>query len=330
MKRVIISRVDNIGDVVLTIPIAGFIKQHFPQAQIWFIGKKYTKAVIESSENIDNFIDFDYLSSVSKTKAVKLLRNIKADTIIHVFPNSKLSYLSFRAGIPNRIGTSRRWHHKLFLNKTLNISRRKSELHEAQLNLLLLQNAIPNFQLPELSEIPEFYNYQNINPIPERLVHVIEKNRLNVILHPKSKGSAREWGLDNFSQLIRKADLNKYHFIICGTKEEAAQMEGFLNFFSKTTTNLTGQLNLSEYISLINSCDALIAASTGPLHIAAACGIRAIGIYAPMKPIYPTRWAPLGKKATFLVKDATCNDCKKNENCHCIRSISPEMVLEKL
>jgi ADP-heptose:LPS heptosyltransferase len=93
---------------------------------------------------------------------------------------------------------------------------------------------------------------------------------------------------------------------------------------------MTGKLNLAEFISLIHNSDALVAASTGPLHLAAASGIHAIGLYAPMRPIFPTRWAPLGKNADFLVIEKQCRDCRKTTDCQCIRDISPESVAERL
>jgi ADP-heptose:LPS heptosyltransferase len=81
---------------------------------------------------------------------------------------------------------------------------------------------------------------------------------------------------------------------------------------------------------LINDCDGLVSASTGPLHIAAALRKYALGLYPPIKPIHPGRWAPLGNKAEYLVLDKKCNDCRRTLDCQCIRSIKPEEVALKL
>ena len=81
-------------------------------------------------------------------------------------------------------------------------------------------------------------------------------------------------------------------------------------------------------INFINQADGLVSCSTGPLHIAAALGKYACGIYPPMKPLHPGRWAPLGKKAMYIVLEKDCFDCKKNMNCTCIQSILPTQVLD--
>ena len=74
----------------------------------------------------------------------------------------------------------------------------------------------------------------------------------------------------------------------------------------------------------------MVAASTGPLHIAAALGKYVIGIYPPIKPMHPGRWAPIGKNASYLVLDKKCNKCRNNSHCDCIEDINPELVKNKL
>ena len=91
-------------------------------------------------------------------------------------------------------------------------------------------------------------------------------------------------------------------------------------------TDATGLLDLRQLIMLIGACDALVAASTGPLHVAAACGIRAIGLYSPRRPIHPGRWAPIGRDAHALVNDPACPRCAKGEVCDCITRIAPLQV----
>jgi heptosyltransferase-3 len=48
IKHVLISRVDAIGDVVLTLPMAAYIKELLPNASVSFLGRTYTKPVINT------------------------------------------------------------------------------------------------------------------------------------------------------------------------------------------------------------------------------------------------------------------------------------------
>jgi ADP-heptose:LPS heptosyltransferase len=46
-KKIVISRTDSIGDVVLTLPLAGILKEKYPKAKIIFLGNTYTKPIIK-------------------------------------------------------------------------------------------------------------------------------------------------------------------------------------------------------------------------------------------------------------------------------------------
>ncbi|MFC7667381.1 glycosyltransferase family 9 protein [Hymenobacter humi] len=76
------------------------------------------------------------------------------------------------------------------------------------------------------------------------------------------------------------------------------------------------------------AADGLVAGSTGPLHLAAALGRHALGLYPPIRPMHPGRWAPLGPRAGFMVFDKpSCEDCRTEPAaCRCIRAIEPVAV----
>ena len=70
LNRIIISRTDGIGDVVLTLPVAHLLKEKFPGCSIIFLGKTYTKPVIESCTNIDKIVCWDEIVSYDKKKQI--------------------------------------------------------------------------------------------------------------------------------------------------------------------------------------------------------------------------------------------------------------------
>ncbi|TAH20374.1 MAG: lipopolysaccharide heptosyltransferase family protein [Cytophagales bacterium] len=322
MQKIILSRTDNLGDVVLTLPMAGAIKAQLPDSQVFFIGKSYTKAIIEGSNFVDKFLDREEI-----LQHPQLLKELQANAIIHVFPDKEIASLAKRVNIPIRIGTSHRLFHWFSCNKMVNLGRKNSDLHEAQLNLKLLQP----LQLKTdyaLSEIGKLYGMSKITPLPSEFQQLVSKEKFNLILHPKSKGSAREWNLENYQALIQLLPKEKFQFFITGTQAEGEKIKNLLPsiFNFENVYDLTGKLSLSQLVSFINEVGALVACSTGPLHIAAALGKKAIGIFPPMRPIHPQRWQPLGIQAQTLCLNKSCNDCKKSMDCPCIQSITPKQV----
>lgn len=307
----ILSRTDNIGDVVLTLPMAGVLKQHYPGCKIYFIGKIYTQAIIQNCEHVDVFLDKEEILQGNFD-----LKSCHADAIIYVFPDIKIATLGAKANIPLRIGTSHRWYHWLYCNRLVNLYRKSSSLHEAQLNIKLL-GIMGIKKLYTLSEINSFYGYSNV-PSDNN------NEKPTIIIHPKSKGSAREWKLINYQNLILSLPKNKYTILITGSQDEGNKIRKELpDFFEITTaTDLTGKLSVAELIQLIAKSSALLACSTGPLHIAAALGIHAIGLFPPICPINPSRWAPIGVNTKVFCINKDCSMCENNTICACINQIS--------
>jgi heptosyltransferase III len=329
-KTFIISRTDSIGDVVLSLPMAAVLKKEYPECKILYLGKNYTAEVIRCCNNVDQFLDWDEISQLTQEKQIAFLKETKADVIIHAFPRSAIARLAKKAGIGMRIGASGRLYHWYTCNSISFLTRRRSKLHEAQLNIKLLRRIVSSTTY-QLGEIPELYGFNSKQALPELFKQLLKPDKFNLILHPKSKGSAREWGLVNFNRLVGLLPQNKFRIFITGTVEEGKLVfsKGGLIRDDKII-DLTGKLSLGEFISFINQADGLVAASTGPLHLAAAMNKVAIGIYPPMWPIHPGRWAPLGKKASYFVKVEYCSKCRKGGICSCMSSIQPAEVAQRL
>lgn len=237
--------------------------------------------------------------------------------------------MASKAKIPSRIGTSGRFFHLLNCNRKVVFSRRKSDLHEAQLNLKLLAPLGINSDF-SLEEIENFYGFIKLNPLPTKLSSLLDKTKTNIVLHPKSKGSSKEWGLENFATLINILPEDKFKIFVTGTAEEGAQIGNNFPLNKKNVVSLIGKLTLDELISFIANTSALVASSTGPLHIAAATGIKAIGLFSPKRPTHPGRWKPIGKHAVAIVNDENCPKCLASEKCECISEISPEKIMKEL
>lgn len=291
-RRIIISRTDNIGDVVLTLPIAGILKQELPDSEILFLGNSYTQPVIRKCRHIDHFVNWDN----EKNKETPL-KDYNADTVIHVFPRRSIALAAWRARISMKIGTSHRAFHWLTCNKLVNLGRKNSKLHECLLNLKLLHPLGVSSEF-DLDEIPKFYGFR---PPEGKNFNALKEGKFNLIMHMKSKGSAGEWPADKYLEVAGKLG-NNYNIILTGTEAEgrAIKEECPEIFELSNITDTAGQYSLDELTDLIQSSDGLLACSTGPLHIAAASGIHTLGLYPLKKPMHAGRWGPVGNKTAAL------------------------------
>ncbi|EKD71627.1 MAG: Glycosyl transferase, family 9, partial [uncultured bacterium] len=202
VNHILISRTDNIGDVILTLPLAIQFKQMYPNIKITFLAQDYTRALVEACPAIDEFLSWNVLSSMKQSEAIKTLQDKKLDCIIHAFPNKEIARLAKKAKIPYRIGTRRRWYHFIYCNDRINFSRAKSELHEMQLNMKLLSAFHIRVQ-DEINDLSQLNFLKIHTALPERLKKFLSPDRFNLIIHPLSNGNSREWPISNFIALIK-------------------------------------------------------------------------------------------------------------------------------
>ncbi len=323
--RILLSRTDNIGDVVLTLPMAGLIKEKYPEAKVLFLGKKYTENIITCCKNVDEFIDWSEISKLSDKEQVKFFANKNIDVFVHVFPNKHLAKVARKARIKVRIGTSHRVFHYFNCNRLENFSRKKSDLHEAQLNTKLLKSLGIDVT-PNYNDLSKYIGFTNIPNLSDKWTQLLSTTKKNVILHPKSNGSAQEWGLDNFQKLVKLlVDSGKAKVFLTGTEDEGKIFRDKLFYNNDNLVDLSGQMTLMELISFISNVDTLVAASTGPLHIAGVCGIQTIGLYPTTPPIHAGRWSPIGKNINICDINII-NNTNKYNRCEHISDIPPKFI----
>jgi len=329
-KRVIISRTDSIGDVLLTLPICAWIKETYPTATILFLGKGYTKSVVECYDLVDEFIDWKNYENQPKVEQIEGFRSLKADAIIHVFPNKDIASVAKKVRIPVRVGTSHRSYHLLTCTHRPNFTRKRSDLHESQLNHELLR-PFGLTDLPTLEEIKGATRHFHAPKVsmPSFLEKVLQSEGKSIILHPKSQGSAREWPMEKYIELTHELVKRDYTVFFTGTQAEGDLFRSQIPTHEKVI-DTTGRLSLDELIAFISKVDFLLACSTGPLHIAGYLGINTIGFFVPKRPIHPGRWKALGPNVSILVNDPECPKCAKKADCNCIADISVDRVLDLL
>jgi ADP-heptose:LPS heptosyltransferase len=329
-KTLLISRTDSIGDVVLTLPMCVWIKKTYPTAKIIFLGNTYTKPVIECLPQIDEIIEWAEMEKMPENNKVELLKSKNIDVCIHVFPKREIASLVKKAKIETRVGTSHRAFHLLTCNIKLGFSRKNSDFHESQLNFELLK-PFGIEELPSLEEISTWMkNFKSKDvSLPENVINELAKPTKKVIFHTKSQGSAMEWPIEKYAIVANDLLERGFSVIFTGTEKDGIYIRTFIPQH-ENCIDTTGKLTLDQLISLISKCDALVACSTGPLHLAGVLGLQTIGLYSPKRPIHPGRWKAVGENVQIIVNDVNKEGSKIKPSMNSIEQIESARVIALL
>lgn len=325
-KTILLSKINQIGDVIMTLPAATALKKRYPTCRILFLARaSKTKAIIERYQDVDALIDWDEIENYPEEEAIKVIRSLNLDAVIHFHPNKTIARLMKKSSVPVRVGTSRRLYHFLYCNYWCNVSRSKSNLHETELDMMLLKPFTGKAFYPK-DEIISLRQFKATKPNYITKTYLDEK-KFNLIIHPKTRGEHIEWSQTFYADLIYRLPKDKFNILITGSQLEGEKIYAdLIEPVINQVTDLTGKTSLEELIDLIALSDGLIAGSTGPIHIAAALGIHTLGLYAPIKPFHAGRWGPVGKKAESLSIEKDCSDCRISMHCHCVNDIPVSQV----
>jgi ADP-heptose:LPS heptosyltransferase len=319
-----------LGDVVLTLPLCIAIRQRWPGVQIVFLCRSYAAPVVACCSAVDQIVRWDELEQQPETAQLAALKALNIRIALHVFPVRAIARRVHQAGIAHRVGTRSRWYHWLTCNPLVNLHRKNSPLHESELNLQLARAVL---DLPQWTRA-ELQALQLLDRVPQPPVLAQHLDgRYRVVLHAKSSNSAREWPMERWVNLARSLPAERFQLIVTGTAAEAEALAPLRRVVNELPGGLdtVGKLSLTELLGFIAQCDALVACSTGPLHLAAGLGKQAIGLYPPIRPMHPGRWAPLGSRSAVLVSPTDCNDCRKpGTPCRCMQQLETVQVAQLL
>ena len=314
-KRIVISKTTQIGDVVISLPIAAVLKRYAPTCTVIFLAKKSACDIAKMYPYIDEVYDWNEIYSEQEAQTVQNIKALKVDIFIHVNACQIIARLIKKAEILIRIGSAYRWYHWLYCNHLVPISRGTS-YNKRQLDLQYLKAlGLPHlFSYEALALLYQF----NFPPLPSAWCGLLHPHKFNLILHPSLVTAAgSRWPLAYYSKLIEALPETEFQIFVTGVLEDRAYMQPLLESVGSKVIDLVGRMPLSVFFTFIHHCDGLIAGSTGPLHLAAAAGIYALGLYRGEK-AYIKRWEPVGKKAQVIAHPA------------CILKITPQEVLQQV
>lgn len=309
-RRFCVFRTDRIGDVVLTLPVADVIKRNEPDAHVTFVTQELTKDLPLLSPFVDEVLSIPSRDVRGVVAFAKLLREKRFDVAVFAYPRPKLVLAVRLAGIPLRIGTEYRYYSPL-MNRRVAEHRKTALLHERDYNVRLL--AALGFELVPFPNPVLTPTEQSVESAKEvlRSFSLTEGNPF-IILHPGSGGSAKDWPVKNFGLFGKKILL---HFpdmqaLITGTNAEHEAMTELRTAIGERA-HILPSVSLTQLTAVISFAELFVSNSTGPLHIATACGTPVLGLYPFETVMNPRRWGPLGQRTSVLTppKADGCPSC---------------------
>ncbi|HRQ53394.1 MAG: glycosyltransferase family 9 protein [Ignavibacteriaceae bacterium] len=295
--RVLIARIDRIGDVVLSTPLPREIKKKYPNSFIAVLVKHYTKDIYINNPNVDEIICYDNSDKTEKSfwQIVREVRRYKFSHAFMLLPNEKLNYVFFAAGIKYRVGVG----HKLyqFLTFTKFVDRKKyiSLRHEADYCLDMVRKV--GIEVTEIH--PEIFLSESEKAEALELKNKFKSGgKILIGINATSGNSAPNLSIKTYLDLINRLSKNPIYKILItdyNPPSELRNLPGVEYIFE-------GE-GLRKNILRFSVLDLLISSSTGPMHICAALKVPTLAFFCPLTACSPKLWGPLGNKSDIVLPE---------------------------
>ena len=291
-RKILIARVDRIGDLILTLPMESSLRTLDYTAQISWLVEENLRFVMEARAHKSPVYYVEKAQGFSKL--ISWLKKEKFDEVYSVHVPWWIAFSFWWARIPVRVGVASQWFSWIFYNKAVRQRRSLALKSEAQYNLELIRS--------DLKLLPAKLT-------PNQQITEQWRARIGsdfVVIHPGMAGSARNWPLIKYKELAEKLIKRGNRVIVTGSAldrpmieaSEILKVNGVENYLEKTPG--------ADLISVLSLAKAIVVPSTGVAHLGASLGKKVVGIYSPVKVQSPKRWGPMGDRVKVFSPEVEC------------------------
>jgi len=330
--RVMLAKPSHLGDLIISLPMAAALKRRDPGCTVVFLTSAATAEVARCCPAVDEVLAMPGNGATLATLPA-LLAALDLQAFVQVNSWPLLAAAAQRARVPVRIGSMYRLYNWMRCTHLVPIARSGRGLNKRELDLQLL--APFGVSVPDHDTIaadgrlhpPDWGAHASASLLPRQLA----RGRHSIVLSAASITAASHcWPWQLYAALIERLG-SGYHWSICGLAADREQLQPLLRGLdaAPNVTDLVGKLSLRDFMCFVAASDGLIGGSSGPVHLAAALGVRTLGLYQS-RPADVHRWRPLGEHTAVLHSHVPCQGERRSkrapQTCPCIAAIDPADV----
>ena len=340
VDRILVVQLWGIGETILTLPAIEALRRKFPKSEINALVTARNKDIYFNNKNIGKIIVLK-LNPFSINSFI--LKNAKKyDLVMDMEEYLNVSaIISFFVG-RRVVGYSHNARAKLYTRRV----KYNDKQHAVQTFLDLVRALDINYNA---SRLPELNFSKNDKNVVDKFFKgsKVKPNDFVVCVAPGAAESARcrMWPYNRYAELCDELiERHKARIIFVGALNEIELVNKIQNYMEKKTISAAGKLTLSQLFCLISKSNLFIGNDAGPMHVAAAQGVKTLGLFGPNLPV---RFGPYGEGNTGMYKGYNCEfspcinvhkgqvpDClypkHSNDYQKCMKNISVNDVLKEV
>ena len=326
ISRLLIVKTSSIGDIVHALPVVQAIKEAAPHLTLDWVVRSRCAGILRGNPWIDHLLvqpdkpTFAELSILRRE--LRMGRYETALDMQGLFLSGLVTRLS---GAPLRLGWDRnREFNSLFLTHPI-IPGRGQGRHEVDLLYGFAEALGVHTLHPEFT--PQSYLAAPSRLDAEQWLSGLRRPR--IALNVGASRAYKRWPVLRWQAVAKQLLDAGRSVVFVGDKQDATTVAQIIPALTGSFVDLSGRTTLLELASVLASCDLLVTADTGPMHMAVAVGTSVVALFGATEPL---RHGPYGARNVVLHTPVSGSHAAgkrptDDQGAACMARITPEDVL---
>jgi ADP-heptose:LPS heptosyltransferase/GT2 family glycosyltransferase len=329
VRKILVLKLDHIGDCIGSIPALRRLRQVFPEARIHVLGGPWSRPIWSLVPEVDEFIAFDFfqarplaayktLSDKDFQRLGQRLEPYRFDLAIDLRRHGDTRFLLRHIGARHlagfKEGAEFPWL-DIAVEWEGDLPGMVKRRHFSN-DLVNLVDAIAVECEPGSDLLAE--------PLGSASLELLgDLDRPLVCVHPAAGDEIRRWPASHFAELIdllvERDGVQVAIIGVAGDGEIATQVLQTVRHHNRVS-NLTGKLEFSDLVALLSASALFVGNNSGPKHLAAGLGVPTVGIHSGN--VDPREWGPAGRRAVAIWRRVRCAPCQLSRPEQCDRQLA--------
>jgi heptosyltransferase-1 len=275
MTELLIIKPSSLGDIVHALQVATSLKAQVEKLRISWVVREIFSPIVRACDAVDQVYVFQRAGGAKGfLKLMAEIRKTKFDYVFDMQGLLRTGLMASRANAVKKVGRTdaREWSGMFYDEKVpLPPDGRRSHALDILLQFCPVLGAKP--------ELRGMLKFREVDSLNLRFADG-RSGQKPIVMFPDSRRAEKCWnGFKQLSEMLIRED--KAHKIVWAGGNYVHDRGAFpaAQFF-----NLTGNTSLVSLPALIKRADWVISNDNGPMHLAAAMGVKVLGIFGPTDP----------------------------------------------
>jgi heptosyltransferase-3 len=291
--KILILKVQTIGDTLLITPLIKNLKEHYSDAIIDVMVNEGTEHMLTLNANINQVIEYKRESYRSLSKLQRLSKNIqllkkirraKYDLVIDLDEGDRGAFITLVSGAKTKVG-SPTISSQFLRGVYTHLLPKRDNRHTVEINL----DSLEMLNIPTIDKKVEiFWSQEDDEFVAKKLLGV----KQFIHIHPVSKGWFKDVNIQIAAQIIdyceQELDI-KAVITAAPIQRELDKLDNILKLCQSKPINLGGRFTLKQIAALNSKSKLFIGVDTAIMHISAANNIPTLAFFGPTA---PDTWGP--------------------------------------